>query len=171
MSNQQRRSRRDVEQKDREFEQRVVEISRVTRVVAGGKRMRFRATVVLGDAKGRVGYGTRKGLDVSGAVSKASAAARKTMMRVPMQETTIPHEVNTHYGAAHVLLKPAPAGRGVIAGGAVRIVMELAGVKDVVAKMFGSRNKLNNIKATFRALEQLRPPKPKKTEEKEKSHD
>ncbi len=145
--------------KDREFEQKVVDISRVTRVVAGGKRMRFRATVVIGDGKGRVGYGIQKSSDVSGAVTKAVTAAKKRLIKVPLDKTTIPHEVRVKFGAAQLILKPAPAGTGVIAGGAARLVMELAGVKDVVGKMLGSRNKINNIKATFEAIKALRPPR------------
>lgn len=153
------RMRRDQNIKDREFEQKVVDISRVTRVVAGGKRMRFRATVVIGDGKGRVGYGVQKGSDVSTAVTKAVTAAKKRLVRVPLDRTTIPHEVRVKFSAAQLILKPAPAGTGVIAGGAARLVMELAGVKDVVGKMLGSRNKINNIKATFEAIKMLRPPR------------
>jgi small subunit ribosomal protein S5 len=157
------RGGRDNPQRDKEFDQRVVSIDRVTRVVAGGKRMRFRACVVIGDGKGRVGYGIEKGADVSSAVGKASTAARKRLITVPLAGTTIPHEVRIRSGAASVLLKPAMAGTGVIAGGAVRTVMELSGVKDVVAKMLGSRNMLNNIRATFAAISMLRQPrKPKK---------
>ncbi|MFH0853610.1 MAG: 30S ribosomal protein S5 [bacterium] len=153
------RNRKDHNIKDREFDQKVVDINRVTRVVAGGKRMRFRATVILGDGKGKVGYGVKKGADVSAAVSKASTAARKTMIQVPMEGSTIPHEVRVKFGAARVLLKPAPAGTGIIAGGPVRMVMELVGIKDVVTKMLGSQNKHNNVKATFVALKALRPPR------------
>lgn len=153
------RSHRDVNPKDKEFEQKVVEINRVTRVVAGGKRMRFRVCIVIGDGKGRVGYGIEKGADVSGAVGKASSAARKHLVAIPLDGSTIPHEVRVKFGAAQIILKPAPAGSGVIAGGAVRNVMELGGVKDVVAKIIGSRNKLNNIKATFNAIRELRPPR------------
>ncbi len=159
MSNSPRRHRGEANPKDREFEQKVVEISRVTRVVAGGKRMRFRATVVIGDGKGRVGYSIQKGADVSAAVGKASTAAKKRLVTIPRQGTTIPHEVRVRFGAASVILKPAPAGTGVIAGGAVRNVMELSGIKDVVGKMLGSRNKLNNIKAVFAAIAQLRQPR------------
>lgn len=155
------RSHRDNNPKDKEFDQKVVEISRVTRVVAGGKRMRFRACIVIGDGKGRVGYGIEKAADVSGAVGKASAAARKNLIHVPFDGKTIPHEVRMRYGAASIILKPAQPGTGVIAGGAVRNVMELAGVKDVVAKMLGSRNKLNNIKAVFEAIKSLRPARPR----------
>jgi small subunit ribosomal protein S5 len=158
-NNRQRRPRNDANPKDREFDQKVVEISRVTRVVAGGKRMRFRATVVIGDGKGRVGYDIQKGADVSAAVGKASTSAKKRLLTIPMEGTTIPHEVRVRYGAASIILKPAPAGTGVIAGGAVRNVMELAGVKDIVGKMLGSRNKLNNIKAVFAAIKLLRPPR------------
>lgn len=139
----------------KEFEQKVIDIRRVTRVVAGGKRMRFRATVALGDLKGRVGVGVGKGLDVMTAVSKGSAAARKNLHIVPVVNDTIPHTMVVKFGAAKVLLKPAPRGSGVIAGGPVRSILELAGIRNVVAKMLGSSNKINNVYAVLRALEQL----------------
>ncbi len=139
----------------REFEQKIIDIRRVTRVVAGGKRMRFRATVVIGDAKGRVGVGVGKGLDVTLAVSKGSAVARKQLINVPIVRETIPHPIRFKFGAAKILLKPAPKGSGVIAGGALRAVMELAGVRNVVAKMLGSPNKVNNVYAAIEALRQL----------------
>ncbi len=140
----------------REFDQEIIDISRVTRVVAGGKRMRFRACVVIGDRKGRVGYAVSKGADVSMAVNKAVTAAKKILARVLVVDETIPHETRYKFGAARVLLKPAPAGTGVIAGGPVRAVIELAGIKNIVTKMQGSRNKINNVKATFAALQTLR---------------
>lgn len=142
-------------QKD-EFEQRIIEISRVTRVQAGGKRMRFRACVVIGDQKGRVGTSVRKGADVAIAVNKAVTAAKKNLFKVKIVDDTIPHTVKQKFCGAEVLLKPAPQGRGVIAGGPVRAVIELAGIKNIVSKMQGSKNKINNVRATFAALQELR---------------
>ncbi|MFH1171308.1 MAG: 30S ribosomal protein S5 [bacterium] len=145
---------------DREFDQTTIDISRVTRVVAGGKRMRFRACVVLGDRKGRVGYAVAKGADVSMAVNKAVAAAKKRLMNVLIVKETIPHQTVCKFGAARVFLKPAPAGTGVIAGGPVRAVIELSGIRNIVTKMQGSRNKINNVKATYLALKNLRTSRP-----------
>lgn len=139
----------------KEFEQKIIDIRRVTRVVAGGKRMRFRATVAIGDGKGRVGVGIGKGLDVTLAVSKGSTIAKKHLLSVPMINETIPHTVRMKYGAAKILLKPAPKGSGVIAGGPIRPIMELAGIKNVVAKMLGTSNKVNNVYAVIEALRSL----------------
>lgn len=141
-----------------DYEEKNLEIARVTRVTKGGKRMRFRALTVIGNRKGRVGYGLAKGVDVAGATSKATAQARKALLSVPIVNDTIPHEVHAKFGAARVILKPAPAGTGVKAGGAVRTVLELAGIPNVVSKILGSNNKSNNVKATFVALSQLRAP-------------
>lgn len=121
--------------------------------------MRFRACIVLGDRKGRVGFAVAKGADVALAVSKAATAAKKYLSTIPMKNETIPHEVRAKFGAARVLLKPAPPGTGVIAGGPVRAVIELSGIHNIVTKMQGSRNKINNVKATFLALKTLRQPK------------
>ncbi len=118
--------------------------------------MRFRATVAIGDQKGRVGIGIAKGSDVSIAIQKAATAARKKLLRVPLVEGTIPHAITVKYGAAKVMLKPAPPGSGVIAGGAIRAIMELAGVKNVVSKIMGSPNKINNLYAVMQALGDLR---------------
>lgn len=143
-----------------EFKERVLELRRVTRVVAGGKRFRFRATVVIGDEAGRVAVGVAKGLDVQSAVLKAKSAAKKDIFRVPMVKRTIPHEVYAKYSAARVLVKPASEGSGLKAGGAVRAVLNLAGIKDATAKCLGrTSNKLTNAMATMDALRQLRPPK------------
>lgn len=138
------------------IEQSLLEIRRVARVVAGGKRFRFRATVVVGDRKGRVGVGSAKGADVSGAVDKAAEKAKKKLTSVKIIKGTIPHEVRMKYGSANILLKPAVSGRGIIAGGAVRVVCSLAGIADVVGKILGSSNKLNNARATIRALESFK---------------
>ncbi len=140
----------------REFDQKVVEIKRVTRVVAGGKRMRFRALVVIGDKKGRVGMGLRKGVDVAEAVNKAVSAAKKNMVTVPIVEGTIPHQVNLKYKASKILLLPARPGTGIIAGGALRSVLDLAGIHNVMSKMFGSSNKVNNVKAVFEAFKKMK---------------
>jgi small subunit ribosomal protein S5 len=149
---------------EQEFEQKLVDLARVTRVMAGGKRMRFRACVVLGDRKGRVGYGVAKGTDVQIAIGKAVDQAKKRIIKIDSEKGTVPHQVNVKYGAAKVLLKPAPKGSGVIAGGAVRIVLQLAGIQNVVSKMLGSANKISNVKATFLALKVMRwDEKPKKT--------
>lgn len=139
-----------------EFDSRILDLARVTRVTAGGKRMRFRACVVVGDRKGRVGIGTAKGADVQQSVSKATNRARKKMIRVPVVNDTIPHETNVKFAAAKVLIKPAPHGTGVKAGGAARVVLEFAGVPNVVAKILGSNNKINNAKATMKALADLK---------------
>jgi small subunit ribosomal protein S5 len=150
-----RRRREGGPREEKEFQQKIIDIRRVTRVVAGGKRMRFRATVALGDGKGRVGIGIGKGLDVTTAVSKGSTGARKSLLNVPIVNETIPHEVRVKFGAAKIILKPAPQGSGVIAGGPIRSIMELAGIKNVVAKMLGSSNKINNVYAAMEALRQL----------------
>jgi small subunit ribosomal protein S5 len=140
----------------REFDQKVVEVSRVTRVVAGGKRMRFRALVVVGDKKGRVGFGLRKGVDVAESVNKAVNQAKKHMITLPLAGDTIPHEVVVKYKSSRLILKPTRTGTGIVAGGAIRAVMDLAGVKNVMSKMLGSSNKVNNIKAVFKAFESMK---------------
>jgi len=144
------------QRRDDEFDQKLIDIARVTRVMAGGKRMSFRACVVIGDRKGRVGMGLRKGIDVSMAINKAVRAAKKSLIKVQIVNETIPGQSRQKFGAARILLKPAPRGTGVIAGGAIRAVLELAGVKNVVAKIMGSKNKVNNVKATIVALKNLR---------------
>lgn len=149
---------------DKEFDQRILELARVTRVTKGGKRMRFRACVIIGDRKGRVGFGLAKGLDVQQSVQKAATQAKKKLLTVPMFNETIPHPVAMKFAAASILLKPAPKGTGIKAGGAVRVVLELAGVPNAVAKILGSNNKINNTKATMAALRQLKPVQKKKTE-------
>ncbi len=151
-----RRPRRGGPREPKEFEQKTIDLARVTRVVAGGKRMRFRATVAIGDLKGRVGIGIAKGADVSIAVQKAVTAAKKHLIRVPLVDETIPHAILIKYKSARILLKPAPKGTGVIAGGPMRAVMELAGVKNIVGKILGSPNKINNLYALMTALERLR---------------
>jgi small subunit ribosomal protein S5 len=142
-----------------EFEQRIVDIARVTRVMAGGKRMRFRACVAIGDKKGKVAIGLAKGADVTLAVAKAVNQAKKEMVTVPMVNQTIPHSVDQWFGAAHVLLKPAAVGRGIIGGGIVRTILELTGVNNVTSKILGTNNKVNNAKCVIEALKSLRAPK------------
>src|SRR3989338_8120774 len=144
------------EREQREFDQKILDLARVTRVTAGGKRMRFRATVVVGDHKGRVGVGTEKGLDVAAAVEKAYPQAKRRVVTVPLKNGTIPHAVSARYGSASVLLKPAPVGTGLKSGGAVRIVLELAGVPNVVSKILNSKNKINIARATMEGIEALR---------------
>lgn len=139
-----------------EFDQRILELARVTRVTKGGKRMRFRACVIIGDRKGRVGFGIAKGADVAASVSKATTQAKKKMFTVPLMNETIPHAVHSKFSAASIIIKPAPKGTGIKAGGAVRVVLELAGVPNVVGKILGSNNKINNTKATFVALKLLK---------------
>ncbi|MEK7583952.1 MAG: 30S ribosomal protein S5 [Patescibacteria group bacterium] len=139
-----------------EFDQQMIDLARVTRVMAGGKRMRFRACVVIGDRKGRAGWAVAKAADVSQAIQKAVARAKKDIQNVSIAGGTIPHEVRVKFKAARLILKPAKKGRGLIAGGVVRTVLDLAGIKDIVSKMYGSNNKINNVAATFLALSQLR---------------
>lgn len=153
-----RSKRRRQEQEPREFEQKILELARVTRVTKGGKRMRFRACVVIGDKKGRVGMGVAKGADVTISVEKAVRQAKKNLIVVPLKNETIPHQVLRKFGAASILIKPAPEGTGLKSGGAVRIVLELAGVPNAVSKILGTNNKINNAKATFDALSALKKP-------------
>ncbi len=151
-----RRGGRDRKPREaKEFEEAILQIDRVTRVVKGGRRLRFRLTVVIGDKKGRVGFGIGKSSEVMTAIQKAVSRAKQNLITVPIINGTIPHEANESFKASRVLLFPAPEGKGVIAGGAVRKILELAGVKDVLSKSHGSRNKLNIACATFNALRGL----------------
>lgn len=147
------RGRGDQKREKPEFDQQVIDMARVTRVTKGGKHMSFRAAVVIGDRKGRVGFGIDKGLDVQAAVAKAVHQAKKTIIRVPLRKGTIPHRVLAKYKSAEIMLKPAPVGSGLIAGGAVRTILELAGVPNASAKMLArTKNNTTNAKAVFKAL-------------------
>lgn len=149
--------RGDRHRKEDEFDQKVIEIARVTRVTKGGKRFSFRATVVVGDRKSRVGVGTAKGNDVASAVEKAVRLAKKRFFIVPLKNTTIPHLVQVKYSSAVVLLKPSSSGNGIKAGGAVRIIANLAGIKDLSGKVISrTNNKINIARATIEALKQLK---------------
>lgn len=158
-----RRGRRPDRPKD-EFDSQMIDLSRVTRVTKGGKQLSFRACIVVGDRKGRVGEGTAKGKDVQIAIEKATRQAKKNVFMVKSVEGTIPHAVIAKFGAAKVMLKPAPKGSGLISGGPVRMVLGLAGIESASSKIMGSNNKINIVRATMRALESLRAPKtaPKK---------
>lgn len=144
------------EQEKKDFEEEVIQVDRVTRVVKGGRRLRFRATVVIGDKKNRIGYGVGKATEVQAAIQKAVTKAKKTIINVPIYEGTIPHTIQVKYKAAKVFLRPAGKGTGIIAGGAVRKVLDLAGVKNVLSKSLGSNNRLNTTKAAYQALSELR---------------
>jgi small subunit ribosomal protein S5 len=139
-----------------ELAEKVVFINRVAKVVKGGRRFHFTAVVVVGDGQGRVGAAIGKAKEVPEAIRKATTVARKNLIRVPMKGTTIPHEAWVHFGAAKVLIKPAPPGTGIIAGGGVRAVLQMAGIRDVVAKSLGSGNAVNVVKATMLGLSQMR---------------
>jgi len=140
------------------FDEKVVALNRVTKVVKGGRRFRFAALVVVGNKQGMVGFGTGKATEVPEAIKKAVEAAKKNMIQVPMIKSSIPHEITGEFGAAKIILKPASAGTGVIAGGAARIIFDLAGVNDILSKSLGSKTAINVVRATFDALKNLRTP-------------
>ena len=139
-----------------EFEEKIVQINRVSKKTKGGNKFGFSVLAVVGDRKGRVGVGLGGAPDVSSAVRKAVTYAKKHLLQVPLKGRTIPHEVHIKRGAARVMLKPAPPGTGVIAGGAIRAVVEAAGIRDIVSKILGSKNQASNVYATMEALKSLR---------------
>lgn len=152
-----RRPQRRNDGKEREIPHTVVSVKRVSKTVKGGRSMRFSALVVCGNGQGSVGFGTGKAKEVPDAIKKALGAAKKNMYRVPMVKgDTIPHIVNGKFGACTVLLRPAPKGTGIIAGGAVRSVLELAGVKNIYSKVYGSRTAINVVRATINGIESLK---------------
>ena len=138
-----------------EFEEKVLYINRCAKVVKGGRKFSFSALILIGDGQGHIGYGYAKANEVSDAIRKGSDAARKNVYTIEMEGSTIPHDILMEWDGAKILLKPAPAGTGVVAGSKVRSVLELGGVKDVIAKSLGSSNPLNQVKATFKALRKL----------------
>lgn len=144
---------------EKQFDERVLHIDRVARVVKGGRRFRFRALVVLGDHKGRVGIGSAKGADVTTAITKASEVAKKNMVTLSLYKGTLPHETTGKVGGAHILIKPASAGTGLIAGGVVRTILEVGGVSNALSKSLGSSNKTNTAYATIQAMQDLVPAK------------
>ena len=148
------------EREDSEFTDKLVHINRVAKVVKGGRRFGFSALVIVGDRRGRVGYGTGKAREVPEAIRKATEQAKRKLIRVPLREArTLHHDIEGHFGAGHVVLRSAPAGTGIIAGGPMRAVFEMLGMKDVVAKSIGTSNPHNMVKATFRALEYCASPR------------
>lgn len=138
-----------------EFTEKVIQVNRISKKTAGGNQMRFSALAVVGDKKGRVGLGLGKAPDVVAAINKATSYARKHLIMVPLRGTTIPFPQTIKYGAARVLVKPAPQGSGIIAGGPMRVVFEVAGIRDVVGKILGTKNKISNVYATIEALKNI----------------
>ncbi|NGX28015.1 MAG: 30S ribosomal protein S5 [Candidatus Anoxychlamydiales bacterium] len=144
------------EKEDKEFEEKVLYINRCSKVVKGGRKFSFSALILIGDEKGRVGFGFAKANEVADAIRKGSEAARKNVITFDMVNGTIPHEIQVSWDGAKLLMKPAPEGTGVIAGGQIRSVLELAGIKNIVAKSQGSNNPINLVRATFKALKELK---------------
>ena len=143
--------------KKEEFESKLLDLARVTRVTAGGRRFRFRAVIVIGNKEGKVGVGVAKGLDVAQAVEKATRVAKKNLITIPIINETIPHETEAKFGPAKVLLRPQRKGRGLVAGGTVRVICNLGGIKNISSKILGrTGNKLNNARATIKALKKFK---------------
>lgn len=153
------RPRRGEPLEEKQYDEHTLHIDRVARVVKGGRRFRFRALVTVGDHKGKVGIGISKGSDVTSAITKANEVATKNLISVPMYKGTLPHEIEAKVSGAHILLKPASAGTGIIAGGVIRSILEVAGVSNVLSKSLGSSNKANTAYATILALQNLKPKK------------
>jgi small subunit ribosomal protein S5 len=152
-----RKPKRRMKREKPEFDQQIVDLARVTRVTKGGKQLSFRVCIVIGDRKGRVGYGIDKGKDVQIAVEKAVRKAKKNLFTIPILKGTIPHRIEAKFKAAQIMMKPAPQGSGIIAGSVVRVALELAGVPNISAKMIGrTTNKLTNIQAVFAAFGKLK---------------
>lgn len=149
MSKRQQQSRQP---EKREYDHKVLDIARVARVMAGGRRFSFRAAVVIGDRNGKVGVGVGKGADTAIAIDKAINAAKKKLVQIDINTGTVPVDATAKFGSAQVILKPAKEGKGIVAGGATRIVVDLVGIKNITAKMLGGNNKLNNARATVKAL-------------------
>lgn len=156
MAEKRQTKRKDKDEAGSEFEEKVLYINRCSKVVKGGRKFSFSALVVVGDGHGRIGFGFAKANEVSDAIRKGGEAARKNIITFEMEGSTIPHEITVDWDGSRVLLKPAPEGTGVIAGSMVRSILSLGGVKNVVAKNFGSNNPLNQVRATLEALLQLR---------------
>ena len=157
------------DKKNEEFESKLLDLARVSRMTKGGRRLRFRAGMVIGDKKGRVGFGIAKGKDVAQAIEKATKAAKKNLITIPIKNETIPHQTEAKFGAAKILLKPQRKGRGTVAGGTVRIICNLAGIKNISSKIIGrTTNKLSNAMATIEALKKL---KSKNKEQKTKNRE
>ena len=153
-----KRPNKKFEKAQKEYDERVVQINRISKTVKGGRRMRFAAIVVVGDKKGRVGYGLGKAAEVPDAIRKASEAARKNVVRIPLIDgyRTIPHATIGRFGAGEIVLRPAAEGTGIVAGGVVRAILELAGATDVITKCVGSRTPINQVHATMKALTELK---------------
>lgn len=151
------RQPRERTQEEKQFDERVVYVNRVARVVKGGRRFRFQALVIIGDHKGRVGIGVSKGADVQAAVTKATDVAKKHLVTIPLHKSSLTHEVQAKVGGANILVMPAAAGTGLIAGGIVRTVLEVVGIENALSKSLGSSNRINTAYATLAALEQMQP--------------